>query len=324
MLGLGLGFIRGMFGKVSTQFTEMIESEADPPPASGSEPISLSRETIVTHSGDTEILKVSVYNVWGAGGGGGPIFSCSDATSLGVCNILKGCWWDGSTCIDDSPPCYVFSKNDVADIESGMSADDVKDACDAIDAAGGSCSRSGDDCNGQPTSYTCADVWTMDGPDNDGERAWACSLIGGCRVNSDRDACEDASGSASCSDIDSLGATGASSWDVADAAAKEAACTSLLGCTWSGGLCTGGGGGGGDTVTPDISCVGPAGSNADTIGEAGHADNEETVNPKDILPGESETFNVIFKTQDVTTGTYLCKIDISQDYSKDFTIRITK
>jgi len=62
MLGLGLGFIRGMFGKVQTQFEEQIAAEPEPPEPSGSEPITLSRETIVTHAKDAEVLKVGLYN----------------------------------------------------------------------------------------------------------------------------------------------------------------------------------------------------------------------------------------------------------------------
>ncbi len=62
MLGLGLGFIRGMFSKVSTQFEEQIATEPEPALPSGSEPITLSRESIVTHAKDAEVLKVSLYN----------------------------------------------------------------------------------------------------------------------------------------------------------------------------------------------------------------------------------------------------------------------
>jgi len=62
MLGLGLGFIRGMFGKVATQFEQQIATEPEPPIPSGSEPITLSRESIATHAKDAEVLKVALYN----------------------------------------------------------------------------------------------------------------------------------------------------------------------------------------------------------------------------------------------------------------------
>ena len=62
MLGLGLGFIRGMFSKVATQFEEQIATEPEPASPSGSEPITISRESIVTHAKDAEVLKVSLYN----------------------------------------------------------------------------------------------------------------------------------------------------------------------------------------------------------------------------------------------------------------------
>lgn len=75
MLGLGLGFIRGMFGKVATQFEQQIATEPEPPAASGSEPITLSRESIITRAGEPEVLKVDVYNPsdgnWDIGGDGG-------------------------------------------------------------------------------------------------------------------------------------------------------------------------------------------------------------------------------------------------------------
>ena len=62
MLGLGLGFVRGMFSKVTTQFEEQIATEPNPSAPSGSEPITLSRESIVTHAKDSEVLKVALYN----------------------------------------------------------------------------------------------------------------------------------------------------------------------------------------------------------------------------------------------------------------------
>jgi len=62
MLGLGLGFIRGMFGKVSTQIEEQIAAEPEPAIPSGEIPVTLSRESIVTHAGDKEVLKVSAFN----------------------------------------------------------------------------------------------------------------------------------------------------------------------------------------------------------------------------------------------------------------------
>ncbi len=80
MLGLGLGFIRGMFGKVQTQFEEQIAAEPEPPEASGSEPITLSRETIVTHAKDAEVLKISFYNP------SNQVASISGTTTLLLCD----------------------------------------------------------------------------------------------------------------------------------------------------------------------------------------------------------------------------------------------
>ena len=62
MLGLGLGFIRGMFSKVSVNLEEQIATEPEPPLPSSSDPITLSRGTIIVHAKDTGALKVAVYN----------------------------------------------------------------------------------------------------------------------------------------------------------------------------------------------------------------------------------------------------------------------
>ncbi len=62
MLGLGLGFIRGMFGKVSSQIEQQIATEAEPPIPTASNPITLSREMVITHAAEKEIMKISLYN----------------------------------------------------------------------------------------------------------------------------------------------------------------------------------------------------------------------------------------------------------------------
>ena len=62
MLGLALGFTRGMFGKISTQIEEKISEEPEPSTSSAADPTTLSREVIVTQAGESEVLKVDVYN----------------------------------------------------------------------------------------------------------------------------------------------------------------------------------------------------------------------------------------------------------------------
>ncbi|MEA2036899.1 MAG: hypothetical protein U9O94_05285 [Nanoarchaeota archaeon] len=62
MLGLALGFVKGMFGKVTTSFEEQIAAEPEPPTSTGSEPVTLSRESLIVHSGDDVVLKVGIYN----------------------------------------------------------------------------------------------------------------------------------------------------------------------------------------------------------------------------------------------------------------------
>ena len=61
ILGLGLGFIRGMFGKVSTQFEQQIAAEPEPPTPSTADPLTLSRESIISHAGDTEVVKFCFF-----------------------------------------------------------------------------------------------------------------------------------------------------------------------------------------------------------------------------------------------------------------------
>ena len=61
MLGLGLGFVRGMFGKISTQVEEQVAQEPEPPIPTSDNPITMSRESIVTKAGEDEIIKISIY-----------------------------------------------------------------------------------------------------------------------------------------------------------------------------------------------------------------------------------------------------------------------
>jgi hypothetical protein len=62
MLGLGLGFIRGMFSKVSTQVEQQVAAEPEPHIPTASNTITLSREIVITHAGDKEVMKISTFN----------------------------------------------------------------------------------------------------------------------------------------------------------------------------------------------------------------------------------------------------------------------
>tara|TARA_Y100000310_G_C20568402_1_gene756743 strand:- start:426 stop:941 length:516 start_codon:yes stop_codon:yes gene_type:complete len=62
MLGLGLGFIRGMFTKVSTSFEEQISAEPEAELARSSDPLTISRQTIISEAGASIALKVNAYN----------------------------------------------------------------------------------------------------------------------------------------------------------------------------------------------------------------------------------------------------------------------
>ncbi len=65
VLGLALGFIRGMFGKVTKQIDQLISAEPEPPIASRSDPLTISRENIIVDPGESSVIKVSVYNPTG-------------------------------------------------------------------------------------------------------------------------------------------------------------------------------------------------------------------------------------------------------------------
>jgi len=62
MLGLGLGFIKGMFGKATTGLDDMINQEDDPPAASAAKPIMLSKDSKTIQAGKEGVLKMRLYN----------------------------------------------------------------------------------------------------------------------------------------------------------------------------------------------------------------------------------------------------------------------
>lgn len=62
MLGLALGFIKTMFGKVSSQVEAIAAQEPEPRTASLSEKLTLSRETVVLRPTETTVLKFSAYS----------------------------------------------------------------------------------------------------------------------------------------------------------------------------------------------------------------------------------------------------------------------
>lgn len=77
MLGLGLGFIKGMFAKVSTQLEQQVANEPEPVAPTGAMPITLSRESVITNRGEQQVLKVGVYNSAGTTiSEGAPFISC--------------------------------------------------------------------------------------------------------------------------------------------------------------------------------------------------------------------------------------------------------
>lgn len=66
MLGLIIGFIQKMFGDISGDFEESTRNELEPANPTASDPIQLSRKTIITSPGDAESLKIKVKNTGAA------------------------------------------------------------------------------------------------------------------------------------------------------------------------------------------------------------------------------------------------------------------
>lgn len=97
ILGLGLGFIRGMFGKVSTQFEQQIATEPEPPTVSAAEPLTLSRESIITNAGSTEVLKVAIYNPTSRDWANDSAWACTRFGTQSECVAQKNCAWYPTT-----------------------------------------------------------------------------------------------------------------------------------------------------------------------------------------------------------------------------------
>ncbi len=62
MLGLGMAFIKGMFGQVSETFEQRVAEEPEPETPSIKNTISLSRGHVITRSDEVEVLKVALFN----------------------------------------------------------------------------------------------------------------------------------------------------------------------------------------------------------------------------------------------------------------------
>ncbi|MBW2989526.1 hypothetical protein KY358_04375 [Candidatus Woesearchaeota archaeon] len=126
MLGLGLGFIRGMFGKVSTQIEQAIIAENEPPMPSPSIPITLSRESIITNSGNQEVIKVASFNPSnGTWVDTKPEISCDGLAVSGSANsktIDQGSFeiFNMITAIPASPPNTYLCKMDIMGYSKDM------------------------------------------------------------------------------------------------------------------------------------------------------------------------------------------------------------
>ena len=61
-LSLGLLLIKSLFGESAIKFEEQLSKEPDPQPADAASLITLSREKIISSSGETEAIKANLYN----------------------------------------------------------------------------------------------------------------------------------------------------------------------------------------------------------------------------------------------------------------------
>lgn len=105
-----IGFIRSKFTKVSTSFEESISLEPEPPEATESNPITLSREYFIAKAGGYETIKVGIFNKLSADMNGLPIGSCeqnADCPSGFYCdNVAKTCKsLCGNNAIDEGEEC---------------------------------------------------------------------------------------------------------------------------------------------------------------------------------------------------------------------------
>lgn len=62
MLGLGLAFIKMLFGGATDKLAAIVEEEQEPNAPSAADPISLSRTVVLTSPGKDVGMKVSLYN----------------------------------------------------------------------------------------------------------------------------------------------------------------------------------------------------------------------------------------------------------------------
>ncbi len=89
MLGLALGFIKTMFGKVSGQVEALVSNEPEPDVAGPSNPVTLSRSVIVVGPSQTTAIKFSVYNPIGDFASN-PILDTDDTTISNNCLVASG------------------------------------------------------------------------------------------------------------------------------------------------------------------------------------------------------------------------------------------
>ena len=80
MLGLGLGFVRGLFGKATQNLESIVGQEPDPPTPTSSNPVTLSRENVIVQAKDPIVIKVGAFNPSSSDLNGSPIISCSGLT----------------------------------------------------------------------------------------------------------------------------------------------------------------------------------------------------------------------------------------------------
>ncbi len=107
VLSLVLMFVKTMFSKVNTDLNELSSREREPQKASSDEPLTLSRNTIKMKTGETTVLKFSVFNA------GPNDYLTDDSGNVNQASILdtdKGCFTSGTT--DSTHPLKIESQSE--------------------------------------------------------------------------------------------------------------------------------------------------------------------------------------------------------------------
>lgn len=137
ILILGITFIKAMFGKTSVKFEESVSREPEPITPTASNPITLSRETVIADSGNTEALKISVFNPtdenWDFRDAIEQNVNLCGINGDSICYINTGSS-QGNICNNDMNA--LANDDDCRNLDNGYNADGRLDASECDDEGG--------------------------------------------------------------------------------------------------------------------------------------------------------------------------------------------